>query len=416
MTSVFDRFRPAIESLDLAHGLTDWPEPLLMRRDGDWATYYAPFDHVNTRARVVLVGITPGLQQVGNALRALQQELRRGTPEPRALEIAKGFASFSGPMRQNLIDLLDAIGLPRLLGIDSAAQLFGDRADLVHYTSALRYPVTLKGENYGGSPGIASARYPREELRWFTEEAAELSQGVFVPLGPAVTEALEMLARTGAVSASRVLAGLPHPSGANAERIAYFTGRKPREALSKKTDPDKLDRARAALLDRVSRPASPLAPLSAYIRTPSGRNVLTTVGRRICIRFPTRRVPPPAGATEGDLGMTDWLVYHSQKTMGHSYASQARHAVYSRSNNASSASATGSGWWKARPTSRPAIRSWIASSTRIWNTRPSERPTTVLRSTSLARSFGWQRRLGSRWLKTGRLTSATAFSPSSASS
>ena len=29
--------------------------------------------------------------------------------------------------------------------------------------------------------------------------------------------------------------------------------------------------------------------------------------------------------------MTDWLVYHSQKTMGHSYASLARHAVYSRS-------------------------------------------------------------------------------------
>jgi hypothetical protein len=28
--------------------------------------------------------------------------------------------------------------------------------------------------------------------------------------------------------------------------------------------------------------------------------------------------------------MTDWMVYHSQKTVGHTYASLARHAVYSR--------------------------------------------------------------------------------------
>ena len=253
ITSEFDRFRPAIESLDLKSGLSDWPEPLLMRRTGDSATYYAPFDHVNLNARVVLVGITPGLQQAGNGLKSLQQELRRGTPEPRALEIAKGFASFSGPMRQNLIDLLDSIGLPALLGISSAAQLFGDRADLVHYTSALRYPVTFKGENYGGSPRITATPYTRDELHWFAEESAALARAVFIPLGPAVSEALESLTTNGQLDASRVLAGLPHPSGANAERIAYFVGRKPRDSLSKKTDPDKLDSARAALLDRVSR-------------------------------------------------------------------------------------------------------------------------------------------------------------------
>ena len=38
---------------------------------------------------------------------------------------------------------------------------------------------------------------------------------------------------------------MPHPSGANAERISYFLGRKPRERLSAKTDPHKLDGARA---------------------------------------------------------------------------------------------------------------------------------------------------------------------------
>jgi hypothetical protein len=228
-----------------------------MRRDGDWATYYAPFDHVNTSARVVLVGITPGRQQAVNALRALQQELAHGTAVPQSLEVAKRFASFSGPMRPNLVELLDAIGLPVLLGIDSTARLFGDRSDLVHYTSVLRYPVTRNRENYSGTPRIVSTRFTREELHWFAEEAESLPQALFIPLGPAVTEALELLASEGRLDAGRILAGLPHPSGANAERIAYFCGRKPREALSRKTDPDKLDRARAELQTRVLRMSTP---------------------------------------------------------------------------------------------------------------------------------------------------------------
>ena len=133
------------------------------------------------------------------------------------------------------LNALDAIGLPGLLGIQGSAQLFGERSDLVHYTSA---------------------RFTRDELHWFAEEAAVLSDAVFVPLGPAVAEALESLKATGKLDPARVLAGLPHPSGANAERIAYFVGRKRGESLSTKTDPNKLDRARAALIAHVSRLAA----------------------------------------------------------------------------------------------------------------------------------------------------------------
>ena len=41
------------------------------------------------------------------------------------------------------------------------------------------------------------------------------------------------------LSAARVLSGLPHPSGANAERIAFFLGRKKREDVSSKVDADR---------------------------------------------------------------------------------------------------------------------------------------------------------------------------------
>jgi hypothetical protein len=39
------------------------------------------------------------------------------------------------------------------------------------------------------------------------------------------------LVRKGVLDAARVPNGLPHPSDANAERIAYFLGRKARDAL-----------------------------------------------------------------------------------------------------------------------------------------------------------------------------------------
>ena len=64
MTSMLDQFRSAV--------LQDAPlsinPQLQISESGALATYYAPFEHVNTSARVVLVGITPGLQQAHVAL------------------------------------------------------------------------------------------------------------------------------------------------------------------------------------------------------------------------------------------------------------------------------------------------------------------------------------------------------------
>ena len=61
------------------------------------------------------------------------------------------------------------------------------------------------------------------------------------------------MANRGAIDAQHVLRGLPHPSGANAERIAYFIGGKPRSRLSGKVDPDKLDAAREQALRSIAK-------------------------------------------------------------------------------------------------------------------------------------------------------------------
>ena len=51
---------------------------LLLAAEGPLAVYYAPFDWVNTQARVVLVGITPGHTQALNALNEAKRQLLSG--------------------------------------------------------------------------------------------------------------------------------------------------------------------------------------------------------------------------------------------------------------------------------------------------------------------------------------------------
>lgn len=60
------------------------------------------------------------------------------------------------------------------------------------------------------------------------------------------------LATRGVIATDRVLDGMPHPSGANAERIAYFLGRKPRHLLSAKTKPETIDDSRVDLVRKVA--------------------------------------------------------------------------------------------------------------------------------------------------------------------
>ncbi|MNF61691.1 hypothetical protein D3C84_433440 [compost metagenome] len=236
------------------HNFATLPAELLLASEGNLQTFYAPFDHVNAGARVVLCGITPGLQQAIRALDEARKQLRQGASIEQAKQAAKETASFAGPMRNNLTSLLDHIGLHTLLGIDSCARLFDTHRHLVHYTSALRYPVFLDGQNYSGSPAMLSRASLRNQVEThLADEIRALGpQCLYVPLGPKVTEVFQHLQTKGLLKAEQLLDGLPHPSGANAERISYFLGGKPREKLSSKTNPAVLDAAKARLLAKLA--------------------------------------------------------------------------------------------------------------------------------------------------------------------
>lgn len=249
------KFAPVIRLLSSAElsGAPSLYEKLTLAQEGNLRVCYAPFEFINPKARVVVVGITPGHTQMINAVQEVRRQLDLGASEEAALKAAKATGAFSGSMRPNLTSLLDAIGLQNWLGIRGCEDLFGSAAHLVQTTSVLRNPVFVSGENYNGSPSITRSPMLREQLEiGFARDAAILRDAVFIPLGDKVTEAMHYLVTRGLMRADSILDGLPHPSGANGERIAYFLGRKARHELSAKTSPHKIEEARSRLLTRVT--------------------------------------------------------------------------------------------------------------------------------------------------------------------
>lgn len=218
---------------------------------------YAPFDYIETRARLVVVGITPGMTQAVNATNAAARAKEESKTQHQILVEAKSTASFSGgAIRNNLVSMLDAIGVADHLGVDGTAELFRNGSSDVHFTSALRYPVFVNGKNYNGTPNMLKTPMLKRMIdTYLTEEALLLPEAIWLPLGPQAQIAVQYLIDTGNLDQSKVLNGLPHPSGANSERVAVFLGRKDPALASSKTKP-------APLLEAYSRLSSQIATMN----------------------------------------------------------------------------------------------------------------------------------------------------------
>jgi hypothetical protein len=254
------RYERRIRALDLARVTcpAEIPAGFVLEREGALASCYIPFESVNPRARVVIVGITPGFTQWKNAMAEAQRQLACGAAPDTLLRAARLTGAFSGAIRPNLVALLNAVGVQRWLGLASCASLFAEHAELVQITSILRHPIFVRGKNYSGSPKMLRTPFLRAHLlRYFAREAAALRGALYIPMGTSVSEGLDWLAGEGVLARERILHGLPHPSGANAERVAYFLGRKDKSTLSAKTNADQLDQALASLVAQMARLANP---------------------------------------------------------------------------------------------------------------------------------------------------------------
>jgi len=247
-TTLFSKYTAAIRS----SGTDVLDHRLLMQSDGKVSVYYAPFDIVNLGARIAIVGITPGKTQMRNALAEARHQISAGARPEAALASAKATAAFSGDMRSALVALMDHVGLNNRLKLRSCEELFTTARSLLQTCSVLPFPTFAGTEDYNGTPSPLTHPLLREQVsRHFEPVLKALAHAYFVPLGRVPTKVMLELSKRGLIVRDRILDGLPHPSGANRERISYFLGRKPRELLSAKTDPGKIDAAKASLKQRI---------------------------------------------------------------------------------------------------------------------------------------------------------------------
>jgi hypothetical protein len=198
--------------------------------DWDIACHYAPFDHVEFSACVVVVAINPGTAQAASAFAAARDALWAGETWADAQRIAKQSAAFTGPLLTNLVRMLDSIELPQRLeeagicSVSSSRALFArDRTEL-HATYCVRYPVIVDGRDYWGRhPVLLRSPLLRPFLYDVLEpELRALPRAVVVPLGRIAGEAVAALVEAGSVPIERCLFGLPHPSGTNGHREEDF--------------------------------------------------------------------------------------------------------------------------------------------------------------------------------------------------
>lgn len=180
---------------------------------------------MNEDADVVIVGVTPGKQQAVDALKVLRRELLAGKSLDEAACLAKESASFKGGMRTLGARLMDHFDLHTLFGLASTLDLFGSARTRAHYTSALRYPILKRLDNYSGDRRLLSRPLLRRMVKeHLAEEMAQLPTAWIVPFGPTALLALEALVEQGTINEGRLLGGILHPSGTQWNRYNVQLG------------------------------------------------------------------------------------------------------------------------------------------------------------------------------------------------
>ena len=186
----------------------------LIDKDKNIEIYYAPFDYINTKAKIMIVGITPGLQQM---LQSYEVINKGGS-----IKKVKDLSSFKGSMRTALIKYLDELKINKILKIKSSESLFDKDNKYLHTTSLVKYPVFDKGKNFSG------ANIQKKEMLMnfieqnFLKELKQLKKTIIIPLGNTVSSTIEYLDNKYSLNLSCFLKGFPHPSGANARKNIQF--------------------------------------------------------------------------------------------------------------------------------------------------------------------------------------------------
>jgi hypothetical protein len=209
----------------------------ILAEDDRFILRYIPFEHVNEAAQLVIVGITPGPNQMKLAYGEAQRLLRAGRPQADILQQVKKIAAFGGnTMRPNLLRMLRHFRFRDLLGIDREEDLWGARADLLHCTSVVPHAAFCRdGKPFTGSFAEVQAS---SALRTSFEQdfVASLRKlrpdALFVALGPTPMDALKWCAANGFLRAQHIVGAFAHPATTAGSQVAIYLGERRPEDLN----------------------------------------------------------------------------------------------------------------------------------------------------------------------------------------
>jgi len=186
----------------------------LIEKDGNIEIYYAPFDYINSKAKIAIVGITPGLQQMTQSFQAIK--------DGKSLKEVKDLSSFKGSMRTTLIKYMDELKINKILKIKTCESLFNLDNKYLHTTSLVKYPVFDEGKNYSGA-NILKKKILLEFIEDnFLKELKILQNSIIIPLGNTVTSTINYLNTKHRLNLKCFLKGFPHPSGLNVRKNIQF--------------------------------------------------------------------------------------------------------------------------------------------------------------------------------------------------
>ncbi|MFS0861891.1 hypothetical protein [Fredinandcohnia sp. 179-A 10B2 NHS] len=229
--SKFTQYKDKIRALPQHYEEQDIrTEEFLLDRDEkkNLEIYYAPFEYVNENAKVVILGITPGFHQMKKSYSTIINPDYYNLSDEQLLHQVKKNSSFEGPMRKNLIQMLDELNLHSYLELNSTSELFSTASHLVQTASVITYPVFYQGKNYSGSTPkmLKNELLKKYIMEGFAKESENFQDSLYIPLGVNVSEVLDYLAENNYISGDSILRGFPHPSGGNGHRHKQFAANK----------------------------------------------------------------------------------------------------------------------------------------------------------------------------------------------
>jgi hypothetical protein len=186
----------------------------LVNKDGNIEIYYAPFDYINSKAKIVIVGITPGLQQMIQSFQVIK--------DGKSLKEVKDLSSFKGSMRTTLIKYMDELKINKILKIKSCESLFNLDNKYLHTTSLVKYPVFDKGKNYSGVNILKKRMLLNFIEKNFLKELKMHQNSIIIPLGNTVSSTIDYLNINYQLKLRCFLKGFTHPSGLNVRKNYQF--------------------------------------------------------------------------------------------------------------------------------------------------------------------------------------------------